>query len=261
LSEARPWPYARILAHRGGGKLAPENTLGAIRHGHERGFRAIEFDAMLARDGVPVLIHDDRLERTTNGRGPVAAQSASELGRLDAGSWFSPAYAGEPVPLLSEAIALCRRLGTWINIEIKPSPGAEAPTGEVVARTAASLYADVLRSGGDRADAIEPAVPLLSSFARESLAAARRVAPDLPRGLLVDRLPRDWREALQALGCVSLHTSHRHLTREQARAVKDSGYWLFCYTVDDPARVREIFDWGVDALCTDRIDRIGPLFA
>ena len=134
MSHFLSWPYARVLAHRGGGTLAPANTLAAIRFGHQRGFRAVEFDAMLARDEVPVLIHDPTLERTTSGRGAVAAHSAAELATLDAGSWHSPAFAGEPVSTLAAAIELCRAKGIWINLEIKPAPGHEARTGEVVAR-------------------------------------------------------------------------------------------------------------------------------
>ncbi len=261
MSHFRPWPYARVLAHRGGGKLAPENTLAAIRFGFELGFRAVEFDAMLAADDVPVLMHDDTLERTTGGRGDVAAHTAAQLAQLDAGRWLAPQFAGEPVPTLAAAIEFCRARAIWINVEIKPSPGAERRTGEIVARTTARLYADGVVRGGDRAEAVSPRAPLLSSFARDSLEAARMTAPDLPRGYLLDKVPANWQTELEALGCVSLHTSHRHLTREQARAVKDAGYWLFCYTVNDPERAREIFGWGVDALCTDRLDLIGAGFA
>ncbi len=74
-------------------------------------------------------------------------------------------------------------------------------------------------------------------------------------------MPDDWARALDALGCMALHTNHRHLTRATARAIKDGGDWLFCYTVNEPARARELLDWGVDAFCTDRIDLIGAGFA
>jgi glycerophosphoryl diester phosphodiesterase len=258
MSHYLRWPYPRVLAHRGGGTVAPENTLAAIRVGRARGYRGIEFDAMLAADAVPVLIHDATLERTTNGRGEVDALSARELGRLDAGSWHSPAFAGEPVPTLEEAVRDCRAHDTWINIEIKPAPGAQVRTGDVVASATARLYADLIRRGGDVAANIEPRVPLFSSFERESLLAARTAAPDVPRGLLLDRVPADWRDQLESLGCVGLHTNHEYLTSELAAAVKAAGYWLFCYTVNAPARARELLAWGVDAFCTDRIDLIAP---
>jgi glycerophosphoryl diester phosphodiesterase len=257
----RPWPYARVLAHRGGGTLAPENTVAAIREGLARGFRAIEFDAMLAADDVPVLMHDPTLERTTSGRGDVARRAAAELAQLDAGSWFSPRFAFEPVPLFAAAVSFCRANDIWINIEIKPAPGFESQTGEVVARQTATLYADALRAHGDRAENLEPRVPLLSSFSETALRAARAAVPHVARGWLIDRVPADWPQRLEALGCVALHTNHRHLTAELAREIKAAGYWLFCYTVNEPARAAEILRWGVDAFCTDRIDLIGPEFA
>jgi len=261
MSHRQPWPFARVLAHRGGGTLAPENTIAAIEVGLQHGYRAIEFDAMLTADAVPVLIHDATLERTTDGAGPVASFTAAELARLDAGAWMGPRFAGTRLPSLAETIVYCRRNSVWINIEIKPSPGRESATGAEVATTAARAYADLVRPRGDRAGNVEPRAPLLSSFAREALAAARSSAPDLPRGLLVGPVPVDWEEQVEDLGCVSLHCSHKHLTQALARSVKDAGYWLFCYTVNDPQRARELFDWGVDAFCTDRIDLIAASFA
>jgi len=261
MSHHQPWPYARVLAHRGGGALAPENTIAAIEVGLQHGYRAIEFDAMLAADAVPVLIHDATLERTTNGAGAVAAHSAAQLAQLDAGAWMASRFAGTRLPTLAEAIAYCRRNGIWINIEIKPAPGHESATGTRVAQAAAKAYADLVRPRGDQAGNVEPQAPLFSSFAVEALAAARSAVPDLPRGLLVGAVPADWEDQLETLGCVGLHCSHKHLTQALARAVKDAGYWLFCYTVNEPERARELFDWGVDAFCTDRIDRIAASFA
>lgn len=258
MSHHLRWPYPRVLAHRGGGTLAPENTVAAIAAGNARGFRGIEFDAMLASDDVPVLIHDDTLERTTSGHGDVAAHTAAQLAQLDAGRWHSERFAGEPVPRLETAVRYCRQHDVWINIEIKPAPGAAARTGEVVGHTTARLYEDLIRAGGDAATHIEPRVPLFSSFERDALVAARAAAPDIPRGYLLDRVPVEWNRELQALGCVALHTDHKQLTRELAAAIKAAGYWLFCYTVNEPARARELFDWGVDAFCTDRIDLITP---
>jgi glycerophosphoryl diester phosphodiesterase len=260
MSHHRPWPFARVLAHRGGGTLAPENTLAGIEAGLSRGFRAIEFDAMLAADAVPVLIHDPTLERTTSGRGDVADHTAAQLGALDAGAWLAPRFAGTHVPQLAEAIAFCRQNAIWINIEIKPAPGHESATGAQVARVAAQAYADVVRPRGDHAETVEPRAPLLSSFSREAMAAARSAVPDLPRGLLVGLVPADWDEQLETLECVALHCSHKHLTQALARTIKDAGYWLFCYTVNDLVRARELFDWGVDAFCTDRIDVIPSTF-
>jgi glycerophosphoryl diester phosphodiesterase len=252
---AADWRWPRVLAHRGGGTLAPENTLAALREGVARGFRGVEFDAMAPHDDDPVLMHDATLGRTANGRGAVAAHTAAELARLDAGGWHSARFAGEPVPRLAEALALCRAHALWPNVEIKPAPGHEARTGTLVAQTVALAYAAEL-TAGDAA-----ALPLLSSFSEAAVTAARVVAPRLPRALLVDRVPDDWAERVAAHAAVSLNVNHRHLTAAQARAIKAAGCALFCYTVNDPARARELLAWGVDAFCTDRLDLIGPDFA
>lgn len=261
MTMRQPWPWARVLAHRGGGTLAPENTIGAIRVGIEHGYRAIELDAMLPRDDTPILMHDPRLGRTVAGAGAITEYTAAELARLDAGSWHSPRFRGEPVPTLEDTLAFCRREGVWCNVEIKPAPGREAETGRVVAMTVAAAYADRVRAGGAQQDAVDPSVPLLSSFSIEALEAARAAVPDLPRGWLVDRVPSDWGARCDALGCVAVHANHRHLTAARVGQIKASGAWLFCYTVNQPARARELLAWGVDAFCTDRIDQIGPDFA
>lgn len=248
------WRYPKILAHRGGGTLAPENTMAGLRCGMQAGFRAIEFDVMLARDGVPVVMHDPFLGRTVPGSGHVYDYDALELAAMDAGGWFGRAHEGEPVPLFVEFAQFCKAHGVWMNIELKPAPGYEIETGGVVARIAAAMFADELAAGQ------MARVPLLSSFSIDALMAAREVAPQLPRACLMSELPPDWERRAREVGAVAIHTNHRHLTPQQARGVKAAGFGLFCYTVDEPARARELLDWGVDAFCTDRIDLIPPDF-
>src|SRR5690606_1904840 len=133
------WPYPRLLAHRGGGTLAPENTLAALRCGWQRGYRAVEFDVMLAGDGVPVLMHDAQLGRTLAGRGKVSDFTAAYLQRRDAGSCFSIEFAGESVPTYEQAFRFCAEHGLWMNVEIKPAPGTEGQTGKVVAEATQRL--------------------------------------------------------------------------------------------------------------------------
>lgn len=249
------WPYPHVVAHRGGGKLAPENTIAALRCGLAHGFAAVEFDAMLAKDSVPVLMHDAYFGRTIAGADSVSHRTAAELQTMDAGIWFGEDFAGEPVCTLAEAIGFCRSNGIWMNIEIKPSETVyELVTGKVVAALVKEAFADVLINGS-----VPPrALPLLSSFSYDALVAAKVAAPAIPRALLVDAVPDDWREMLEALDAVALHVNHEHVTPELAAAVKAAGYGLFCYTVNDLARAAEIVGWGVDAFCTDRIDLIGP---
>ncbi|HWL74570.1 MAG TPA: glycerophosphodiester phosphodiesterase [Burkholderiaceae bacterium] len=250
------WPYPRVLAHRGGGSLAPENTIAAIKVGIQHGFRGVEFDAMLAADEVPVLMHDPTLERTGRVEGMISELRAAQLEKVDVGSWHSARFAGETVPTLQRTLRFCRDHDVWPNIEIKPSPGFEAATGAAVARTTCAIYADLVQPGGAQSAQVQPRVPLLSSFAPDALVAAAEVAPDLPLGWLVDELPPDWRTTLKNLRCVSVHINHRYLTAEQARQIKGAGAWLFCYTVNVSQRARTLFGWGVDALCTDAIDQV-----
>ena len=233
------WPGPRILAHRGGGSLAPENTLGAIRLGAKLGFKGVEFDVMLAGDGTPVLIHDETLERTTNGRGAVAATTYAALSKLNAGN-------GEPIPSFENAARLCRELGLWVNVEIKPARGHEVATGEAVARMTADLW---------RGDKVQP---LLSSFSFEALARARDVSPGLSRGFLIDEVAADWEMQMRELGCAALHTNYKHLAQPIAAQVRAAGYAVLVYTVDEPADARRLLDWGVDCIVTDALDRIGP---
>jgi glycerophosphoryl diester phosphodiesterase len=246
------WPYPVRVAHRGGGTLAPENTVAGLRCGLAHGFHAVEFDVMLARDGVGVVIHDPELGRTVAGSGKVAEIDSADLVRMDAGSWFGPQFKGEPVPLFTQFVDFCQASGIWMNVEIKPAEGFEAATGTVVGQLVRARFGDAI-AAGDWAR-----VPLLSSFSPEALAAARDAAPDVPRGMLVDVVPADWQARAEALGAIAVHTNHKHLSAQTAGAIRAAGFGLFCYTVNDPARAEAILGWGVNGFCTDRIDLIAP---
>ena len=243
------WPGPRRLAHRGGGALAPENTIAAIRAGIAHGYRAIEYDVMLAADDVPVLMHDPDFGRTIAGVGRVAETSSIDLVKRDAGSWFDATrYAGEPVPLYEEVVHFCRAHRVWMNVEIKPSPRADTQTGRIVAEATARLFVDEHDAS---------ALPLLSSFSIDALIAARATAPHIARGLLVDRLADGDIKAARALECISVHVDHEHLDAATATQLHEAGLAILAYTVNDLARVNTLFEWGVDAVCTDRIDLIG----
>ncbi|MCX7149997.1 MAG: glycerophosphodiester phosphodiesterase [Rhodocyclales bacterium] len=230
--------YPRIIAHRCGGALTPENTLAGLRLAKRLGCRGVEFDAMLAADGVPVLIHDETLERTTSGQGRVADTSSTQLARLDAGSRHHPAFAVEPLPTLDEALRLCAALGLWANVEIKPSAGQEAEIGRVVARHAAEAKGKLL----------------LSSFSAAALRAAADEAAQLPRAILVEAIPADWRERIEAAEASAVHCAARALTAEALAAVRGAGLPLACYTVNRREDAERLFAMGVSAVFTDRPD-------
>lgn len=242
----KPWPYPLWLAHRGAGRLAPENTLAAFRLGHGFGFQAFECDVKLSQDGEAFLLHDDTLDRTSSGTGSPAALPWAALAGLDAGGWHSPAHAGEPLPRLAQIAAFCRATGCLLNLEIKPCPGEEARTGTAVAAAAAQLWAG----------AAVP--PLLSSFKPEALAAARDAQPELPRGLLLDTLWEGWAEAAEALGVVAVITNWRLMDRDLVDQLHRRGWRALVYTVNDAAVAERLIADGVDGLITDAVDRLGP---
>jgi len=244
MANLPPWPYPRLCAHRGAGKLAPENTLTAMRVGHAHGYGMVEFDVKLSADNVSFLLHDATLERTTSGRGRADALPWRELARLDAGGWHGAKYAGEMLPTFAAIARWARAHGVACNVEIKAMPGRERETGAAVALDAAALWRDAEMP------------PLLASFDEASLVAARDAAPQLPRALLLDVLPADWLARLRALECVALDANHEVLDAEIVRAAHRGGFRVCCYTPNDPARVAELAGWGVDTIITDAVDQI-----
>mgnify|MGYP001810407291 CR=1 FL=1 len=230
----------RLFGHRGAAALAPENTLAGLRRAHAVGARMVEVDVRLSADGVPLLFHDDGLERTSDGAGPVAAQPWAALAGLDAGAWFAPAFAGERIPTLAQALALALALGLAVNLEIKPDSPRAALTARRVVETAAAA--------GWPADG---PLLLLSSFDPLCLEVGRALAPALPRALLVETVPPDWTARVAALGCAGLHAEAAGLSPPLVAGLRAAGLAVMAYTVDDPDRRYALWSMGVDAVCTD----------
>ncbi len=241
-----PWPYPRWVAHRGAGKLAPENTLAAFRLGASFGYRMFECDVKLSADGVPFLMHDATLERTSNGQGTGGTLPWSALSRLDAGKWHSPSYAGEPLPSFEAIASYCLANQFFLNIEIKPTPGAEDETGRVVAEHAARLWQG------------QAAPPFLTSFQPEALAAAKAARPELPRGLLIDTLWEGWLDTAQKLGCVAVVCNHKLADAAYMERLRQAGLRALCYTVNDEASVQRLMALGMDGIITDKVDLFKP---
>lgn len=240
------WRLPKVLAHRCGGKLAPENTLAGLTVAVAHGCGGVEFDVMLSATQSPFVIHDETLARTTSGQGRVSETVDAILRGLDAGRWFDMRFAGERIPTLEEAAARTIELGLAVNLEIKPSSGQDELTARVVARQALSLW----RNAG-------PMV-LLSSFSERALAVAGEVAPELPRGVLFEKVPDDWHERCRRLDAISLHAEAGELDSSTVQAVRMAGLRLVTYTVNDPARAAALFEWGVDCVITDRPDLVRP---
>lgn len=244
------WPCPLWIAHRGAGKLAPENTLAAFRIGAAHGYRAFECDVKLSADGVPFLLHDATLQRTTNGRGTAGDLPWSELSRLDAGGWHSRGFAGEPIPSFEAVARWCIRNGFALDIEIKPTPGQELETGRVVAEHAARLWA------ADRSGAAP--LPFLTSFRPESLQGARETAPALRRGLLLDTLWDGWFDVAQSLGCAAVVTNYNLMDRALIERLHGAGLRALVYTVNDAAEAQRLVALGIDGIVTDAVDKFSP---
>ena len=245
------------MGHRGAKGLAPENTLCSMKAAAEAGATWVEFDVMLTSDRVPVLFHDATLERTTGIAGEMAETPFATARGLDASLGFARqygalkglAFAGRPdcrVPSLEDAASCLIELGLTPNVEIKPTPGLAVETAEVALSRLLALWPE------DRLP------PLVSSFERASLEAARRVAPHWPRGLLAEACPPDWRRALAELECASLHLDWKRTRRNDVAAAKAAGYAVAVYTVNGVRMGRRLLEKGVDCLITDRPDRLIP---
>ena len=240
------WPYPRWIAHRGAGELAPENTLAAFKLGASQGYRMFECDVKLSSDGVPFLLHDDTLDRTTNGQGVASLKTWQELQQLDAGSLHSTSYQGEPIPSLDTIAAYCISNGFDLNIEIKPTRGTDELTGKVVAQHTAHLWQDA------------GCKPLLTSFKPNALQAAQDAAPDLPRGLLLQELWTGWLETGLTLGCQAIICNHKLWDTSSVTQAKSAGFKLLSYTVNDDAEVQRLLALGTDGIITDRVDVFRP---
>lgn len=236
----------RIIGHRGAAKHAPENTLAGIRAAAAQGVLWVEVDVKLTKDGVPILMHDETLDRTTSGKGRVEDFTYDQILRLDAGRWFGPAFLGERVPTLVDALDLVAGLDMGINLEIKPCPGRGEETAGIALTTAISAWPEGRQP------------PLVSSFDEAALETAMRIVPDWPRGVLIDQPRADWRDLVERLDASTINVNARREDAERVAAYRASGRPVLAYTVNTAAAATEVFGWGVRSIFTDSPPAVGP---
>ncbi|MFV3127631.1 glycerophosphodiester phosphodiesterase [Niveispirillum sp. KHB5.9] len=229
----------RLIGHRGAARHAPENTLAGMREGALQGALWVELDVKLTRNGVPILMHDDDLDRTTNGHGPAAAMDFEDMRRLDAGSWFGAEFRGERVPTLAEAIQAAQLLDINLNLEIKPCPGRDEQTAGIALSLALTLWP------ADRPP------PLVSSFSVEALEMAKIVAPHWPRGYLMDEEPTDWAAIADRLEATTININAKRQSADSIKAFRATGRPVLAYTVNEAEQARQLFQWGVAGVFTD----------
>lgn len=243
---SKKWPYPAIIAHRGGGIYAPENTLAAMRCGARYGFSMLEFDVKLSRDKQAILLHDDDVKRTSNGKKLAAQTDYLDLLNLDMGAWHSACYAGEPLPLLKSVAHFALANHIICNIEIKPCPGREKLTGKIVTEAVKKWFKHA------------HIAPLISSFSVEALEASYHVAPKLPRAFLCDRYDDHVKKILKKLNCVAVNPCEKSLSKNIITDIHKAGYKICAWTVNDAQRAKQLFAWGCDAIFTDELERIPP---
>jgi glycerophosphoryl diester phosphodiesterase len=220
----------KVIGHRGAAAYAPENTLESFREARRRGATWVEIDVKLTADGVPIVMHDASLKRTTGVDRLVAETLRADLPR--------------DVPTFEEAIACFAGLGLGCNVEIKPCEGREVETARIAVET--------LR----RSWPAELPPPLLSSFKAASLAGARDAAPEFARAILLDEIKDDWRQRAEAVGAMGVNTNGKRLTAPQAVEIRKAGYALGVYTINDGDVAKALVGMGVHCVITDAPDII-----
>ncbi len=230
----------KIIGHRGAKGQAPENTIASFKKAFELGAKWVELDVKETQDGVLILMHDDDLDRTTNGKGMVAKTNWDIIKTLDAGFWYSNNFVGERVPSMHEAVQLFESLNLGVNVEIKPCPNKEATTS--------ILVADFIKNHWPKK--LPP--PLVSSFSMESLRVAKKQNPELNIGLLFEELlPTDWKKIALELGAITINIDDKILTESMVYDIKNEGYEVLVYTVNSKERAEELFSMGVTSIFTD----------
>lgn len=236
----------QIIGHRGACGYAPENTLASIQTAADMGVDWVELDVKLTSDDVPIIFHDDHLERVTSGSGLVKDTPYSVIKELDAGSWFGDTFINTPIPTLEEAVELITELGLGLNLEIKPCEGREIETAQVAL--------DMMTRIWDDHDKI-----LISSFAIASLdTAAEMLGGDWAIGYLMHEFDENWKKAAELIQpqTININADGDFVSRDFIEDIIDEGYGILSYTVNDPIRAKELISWGVDGVFTDVPDLI-----
>ncbi|WP_067516817.1 glycerophosphodiester phosphodiesterase family protein [Endozoicomonas ascidiicola] len=227
----------KVIGHRGVAAEAPENTLAGCRMAAEKGFRWIEVDVTLLGDQTAVLFHDRRLNRTTNKKGSLRAACKALLADIDAGSWLSSQFAGEPIPTLHEALVAIKQLNVGLNIEIKVNGCSKR-------QLVTTLLKEIGNTGfpKDRLVVSSFNYSALKMFADES---------DIATACLFERLPLSWKRKARKVNARSINLGQAKVSRIKIEKVKAAGFEVYCYTVNSKERFEKLLAWGVDGVFTD----------
>ncbi len=247
----------QIIGHRGCAGYAPENTLESIHTAADMGIECVELDVKLTKDYVPIIFHDDTLERTTNGFGLVAETLYKDLKHLEAGSWFANSFSGLKIPTLEEVLDVLIDRDIGLNLELKPCPGREIETTEVAL--------DLLSQYWDDHDKL-----LLTSYSKVSLEACIELAPEWGRGIVLghnceenwlkalkeDKLPEQWHEVIEYLKLSVASIDEDFCSAGLIRSIQDTNILPIPYNVNTAERAHELQILGVKTVISDEPDEI-----
>tara|TARA_B110000879_G_C10962780_1_gene428243 strand:- start:44 stop:763 length:720 start_codon:yes stop_codon:yes gene_type:complete len=232
----------KLIAHRGASAHAPENTIAAFKQAKFMGAVMVEFDVALTSDTIPVVLHDENIKRTSNGKGLVNTFTFEELQQFDAGRWFSKKFIGEQIPSFQSVLEFLDAYDLSANVEIKPVGCTEAETVAAVMSNINQFWS-------------EDNTPLLiSSFNYKVLEMVRSFSPEQPIGLLMDKWDEDWQGKVDNLNCFSVHMNQRHITQPRIDALKESNVKIMSYTVNRLSKAKKLLAMGVDGVFSDYAD-------
>lgn len=234
----------KVIGHRGAKAYAPENTLSSLHAAADLGIEWVEIDVKISKDGTAIIFHDDELDRCTSGSGLVAETDFLTLRELDAGSWFGESFLNEKIPTLEEALDVILARGLGVNLEIKPCPGREVETAEIMLDVATRIWPE------------DAPPPLISSFSLVSLETALDMIPDWPRGLLMEEHLPDWKKLAEHLDAATININGNERTQEQIEEYAELRKPILAWTVNDPDRALQIMEWGVSGVFADNPDVI-----
>lgn len=234
----------KVIGHRGAKAYAPENTLASIHAAADLGIEWVEFDVKLTKDSIPVVFHDEELQRCTGHSGLMSDMDFKEVQELDAGSWYGESFINERIPTLEDVLEAAAARGLGVNIEIKPCPGREVETAEAALDIATRVWDE------------DAPLPLISSFSHVSLETAFDMMPDWPRGFLMDEHLENWKELVEHLEASTININGNRVSREQLEEYIEMQKPILAYTINDPQKARELLRWGVDGVFSDNPDVI-----
>ena len=239
MTDRKPRQGDEVQAHRGASAIAPENTIAAFRAARDQGARWVELDVALLADGTPVVIHDVKLDRTTNRQGSLGAITAADLSGIDAGGWFGTEFRNEPLSTLPQVLDALAEFGLNVNVEIKQHEHHKS-----LSQLTDTVHG-CLRDHGSRTRM------MISSFDAECLKAMHRLDTSYELAMLWNDLPPEWLGLLDAIPATAVHLHYRSLSFKTLDLARERGIAVRAWTCNNPDQMEPFWAEGLAAVITD----------